>query len=54
MQATVVLPEAVLRELEALARSEGTTTGDLIQRIIEAHVARCQRNGEDDLLFLCR
>jgi hypothetical protein len=46
MQATVELPEAVLRELEALARSEGTTTGDLIQQIIEAHVASRQTNAD--------
>ena len=47
MQATVELPAAVLRQLEALARSEGTTTADLIQRIVEAHVAgRRQTNSE--------
>jgi hypothetical protein len=39
MQATVHLPEAVLRELEVLARSEGTTTADLIERIVAAHLA---------------
>jgi Ribbon-helix-helix protein, copG family len=46
MQATVELPEAVVRELEVLARGEGTTTADLIQRIVEAHLARCQTTGE--------
>lgn len=46
MQATVELPEAVLRELEALARSEGTTTAELIQRIVEAHMANRQTTGE--------
>jgi Ribbon-helix-helix protein, copG family len=34
MQATVNLPEAVVHELEVLARSEGTTTADLIERIV--------------------
>jgi hypothetical protein len=42
----VNLPEAVVRELEILARSEGPTTADLIQRIVEAHLARCQTTGE--------
>jgi metal-responsive CopG/Arc/MetJ family transcriptional regulator len=42
MQAIVNLPEAVLRELETLARDEGTTTSDLIQRIVETHVASRQ------------
>jgi hypothetical protein len=46
MQATVELPEAVLRDLEALARSEGSTTVDLIQRIVEAHVASRQTTGD--------
>jgi hypothetical protein len=42
MQATVDLPEAVLRQLEMLARREGATPGDLIRRIVEDHVARSQ------------
>jgi hypothetical protein len=40
MQATVDLPEPVLRRLEALAKQEGATSADLIQRLIEAHVER--------------
>jgi hypothetical protein len=46
MQAIVELPEPVLRELETLARSEGTTAADLIQRIVEAHVASRQTSVE--------
>jgi len=42
MQATVELPEVVLQQLEALARREGATPGDLIRRIVEDHVARSQ------------
>ena len=42
MQATVELPEAVLQQLEMLARREGATPGDLIRRIVEDHVARSQ------------
>jgi hypothetical protein len=42
MQATVELPEAVLQQLEMLAGREGATPGDLIRRIVEDHVARCQ------------
>ena len=40
MQATVELPEAVLQQIETLARREGATPGDLIRRIVEDHVAR--------------
>ena len=46
MQATVELPEPVLRKLETLARTEGMTTASLIQRIIEAHIATRQTTGE--------
>jgi len=42
MRATVELPEAVLRQIEMLAGREGATPGDLIRRIVEDHVARCQ------------
>ena len=42
MQATVDLPEAVLHQLEMLARREGGTPGDLIRRIVEYDVARSQ------------
>jgi len=37
MQATVELPEAVLRQLEMLAKREGATPADLIRRLVEAH-----------------
>jgi hypothetical protein len=46
MQATVELPETVLRELETLAQRQGTTTTDLIQRIVEAHLASSQSEGD--------
>lgn len=36
------LPEAVLRQLEALARSEGTTIAGLIQQIVQSHIASRQ------------
>jgi len=39
MQATVELPETVLRQLETLARSEGKTVADLIQQIVQSHMA---------------
>ena len=39
MQATVELPEAVLWQLEMLAKREGATAADLIRRLVEAHVA---------------
>jgi len=42
MRTTVELPEAALRQIEMLAGREGTTPGDLIRRIVEDHVARCQ------------
>lgn len=42
MRATVELPDPVLQQLEALARLEGATSGDLIRRIVEDHVARSQ------------
>ena len=42
MQATVELPEVVLQQLEMLARRVGATPDDLIRRIVEDHVARCQ------------
>ena len=42
MQATVELPEAVLRQLEVLASREGATAVDLIRRLFEAHVANSQ------------
>jgi hypothetical protein len=41
MQATVELPEPVLRQLE-LASREGATAVDLIRRLVEAHVANSQ------------
>ena len=46
MQATVELPEAVLRQIEMLAGREGATPGDLIRRIVEDHVARSQASVE--------
>jgi Ribbon-helix-helix protein, copG family len=46
MQATVELPEVVLRQLEALARQEGATPADLIRRIVEDHVARSQPSAQ--------
>jgi metal-responsive CopG/Arc/MetJ family transcriptional regulator len=42
VQATVELPDAVLRQLEALADREGATAADLIRRLVEAHVNRSQ------------
>jgi len=42
MPATVELPDAVLRQLEALARQEGSTAADLIRRLIGAHLNRSQ------------
>jgi len=39
MQATVDLPDVVLRQIEALAESEGATPEDLIRRVVEAYVA---------------
>jgi len=38
MQATVELPEAVLRQLETLAKQEGATPADLIRRFVEARI----------------
>jgi hypothetical protein len=50
MQATLELPEAVVRQLETLARQEGATPADLIRRLVDAHVASvgpsAQRNLE--------
>ena len=42
MQATVELPEMILKQLELLARREGVTPEDVIRRIVEDHVARSQ------------
>ena len=42
MQATVELPEAILQQLEALARSKGTTAAGLIQQIVQAHLTNRQ------------
>ena len=49
MQATVEIPEAVLHQLEMLARREGATPGDLIRRIGEDHVARSQPSPSSSL-----
>ena len=49
MQATVELPDAVLQQLEMLARREGATPGDLIRRIVEDHVARSQPSAQRTL-----
>jgi hypothetical protein len=46
MQAAVELPEVVLQQIEMLARREGATPGDLIRRIVEEHVARCQPSAQ--------
>jgi Ribbon-helix-helix protein, copG family len=46
MQATVELPESILRQLETLAMREGATPSDLIRRIVEDHVARCQPSAQ--------
>jgi len=42
VQATVELPEPVLRQLEVLASREGATAADLIRRLVEGHVANSQ------------
>jgi hypothetical protein len=42
MQASIELPDALLQQLETLARREGATTGDLIRRIVEDHLAHNQ------------
>lgn len=39
MQATVEIPDGVLRELQSMAEREGATTADLIRRLVEDHVA---------------
>ena len=55
MQAIVELPEAVLQQLEMLARREGGTPGDVIRRIVEEHVALRQpflQRGNDVILPL--
>lgn len=52
MQAIVELSEVVLRELEALARSEGTTTADLIERIVQTHVASHRTIGQQNSAVL--
>src|SRR5260370_14865794 len=44
MQATVDLPEVVLKQIEALAEREGATPGDLIRRVVEAYVARSEQS----------
>jgi hypothetical protein len=41
MQATVELPDALLRQLEMLAKQEGATPADLILRIVKTHVDQC-------------
>jgi hypothetical protein len=41
MQATVELPDAVLRQLEVLAEREGATPADLILRLVKTHVEQC-------------
>lgn len=49
MQATVELPDVVLQQLEMLARREGATPSDLIRRIVEDHVSRCQPSVQSSL-----
>ena len=39
MRATVNLPDALFQQLEIIAQGEGATPSDLIQRIVQAHVA---------------
>jgi len=46
MRALVELPDPVLRKLVVLAEQERTTTAELIQRIVEDHLATRQPNGE--------
>jgi hypothetical protein len=41
MQAAVELPDAILSQLEMLAKQEGATPADLILRLVEAHVEQC-------------
>jgi len=41
MQAAVEPPDAILRQLEILAKREGATPDDLILRLVEAHVEQC-------------
>jgi hypothetical protein len=41
MQATVELPDALLRQLEMLAKQEGATPADLILRIVKTQVEQC-------------
>jgi hypothetical protein len=38
MQATVDLPENLLLEVEAIARREGSTSSDVIRKIVQAHL----------------
>jgi len=40
MQATLQLPEEVLRQIEMIAQLEGGTPSDLTRRIVEEHIAR--------------
>jgi metal-responsive CopG/Arc/MetJ family transcriptional regulator len=42
MQATVEIPDAVLKQLESLANREGATAEDLIRQLVEAHVQKQQ------------
>jgi hypothetical protein len=42
MQATVDLPEDLLREIETLARREGASAPELVRRVLEEHIARSQ------------
>lgn len=49
MQAMIELPESILHQLEALARQEGATAGELIRRIVEEHLSHSRPTGRRDL-----
>jgi hypothetical protein len=49
MQATVELPEAVLRQIEMLAKQAGATPADLIRQLVEAHVESSNPTGQRNL-----
>jgi hypothetical protein len=51
MRAMLELPEALVRQLESVARQEGATPAELIERLVEAHLAGPTASGRGDVRF---
>jgi hypothetical protein len=51
MQSPLELPDDLVRQLEVVARREGATPAELIERLIEAHLGHPLASGHGDVRF---